>query len=307
MTKQRIPCKTVSAALLAALGLLGLSGCAGITKATSTTTPAASSGSVAAFLTDAPADGVAAFSIQLTGATLVGTNGVSTSISTGVQQIEIRHLVLASTVALQNGGAPSGNYTALNLSFANPQMTLVDASGNVTLLNATTTPSVKLASVTVNAPISMSLAANGAAGLVMDFDLRQSISTDGNGNYVVTPVVNVSNVTDSPTEPNLQNAEGTVVSVPSSNSVNLLLIDTGQVVRLTTNPSTLFSADAGASANVTSGQYIDVDASFQTDGSFLASRVNTVSSNPALCFGGVVTGVTTDGLGNTTLGLVVQE
>jgi hypothetical protein len=303
---QRIRWTTCSAALIAVFGLIGLSGCAGVVTAPSTT-PAASSGSVAAFLTDAPADGVAAFTIQLTGATLVGSNGVSTSISTGVQQIEIRHLALASTVALQTAGAPSGNYTALNLSFANPQMTLVDGSGNVTVLTATTTPSVTLANVTVNAPISMSLAPNGAAGLVMDFDLRQSISSDGSGNYVVTPVVNVSNVTGSSTEPNLENAQGTVVSVPSSNAVNLLLEDTGQVVRVTTNPSTLFSADAGTVTSVSSGQYIDVDAAFQNDGTFLASRVNTVSSNPAMCFSGVVSGVTTDGSGNTTLAVVVQE
>lgn len=295
-----------STALIAVLGLISLSGCAGVVTAPSTT-PAASSGNVVAFLTDAPADGVAAFTIQLTGATLVGSNGVSTGISTGVQQIEIRHLALASTVALQTAGAPSGNYTALNLSFANPTITLVDGSGNVTVLNGTTSPAVKLASVTVNAPISMSLAPNGAAGLVMDFDLRQSISTDGSGNYVVTPVVNVSNVTNSTTEPNLNSAEGTVVSVPSSNAVNLLLEDTGQVVRVTTNPSTLFSADAGTFTNVSSGQYIDVDAAFQSDGTFLASRVNMVSTNPSLCFSGVVSGVTTDGSGNTTLAVVVQE
>src|ERR1700733_14388084 len=98
--------------------IIGVNGCTRVTG--QPTRPATgSSGTVSAFLTDAPADGVVAFSIQVTGVSLVGSNGISTSISRGIQEIEMRHLQLAPTLAFQ-GNVPPGTFTALNMEFANP-------------------------------------------------------------------------------------------------------------------------------------------------------------------------------------------
>jgi hypothetical protein len=291
---------------LAVAMIVGLSACSGV-PSQPTQTAHGSSGTVAAFLTDAPADGVVAFSIEVTGAALVGSNGVSTNISRGVQKIEMRHLQLAPTLAFQASGVPSGNFTALEMTFANPQITLADAQGNVTILNATSNPSVRLASVAVNQPISMVLQVTGSAGLAIDFDLRQSVQMDANGNYAVTPVVNVSAVTDSITEPSIENAEGTVVSIAALSSVNLQLHDTGQIVHVVTNDNTMFAADAGQFTSMETGQDIEVDAQFQGDGSFLATRIDSVSSDPPLCFSGVVAGIIQDASGNASVEVVVQE
>ncbi len=290
-----------------ALGvILGLNGCTGVASQP-THQATGSTGTVAAFLTDAPADGVVAFTIQVTGASLVGSNGVSTSISRGVQDIEMRHLQLAQTLAFQSSGVPTGYFTAFNISFANPQITLADAQGHVTVLNSSTMPSVRLTNFSVSRPINLALPSAGSASLAIDFDLHQSLQRDTNGNYVVTPNVNVNVVTNSASNQNIENAEATVVSVPSPNSANLQLRDTGQVVSVVTNTSTLFADNTGQSTSIEAGQDVEVNAQMQSDGSFIATRVDSVSSNPQMCFSGVVAGIIQDSLGASSVEVVVQE
>jgi hypothetical protein len=290
---------------LALVIIAGINGCARVTSPP-THTATGPTGTVSAFLTDAPADGVVAFSIQVTGVSLLGSNGVSTSISRGVLEIEMRHLQLAPTLAFQ-GIVPSGTFTALNMSFANPQITLADAQGNVTILNGNTTPSVHLSNFVINDSINVVLQGAASAGLAIDFNLRKSLQQDSRGNYVVTPAVSVNVITDSASDQSIENAEGTVLSAPSVGSVNLQLRDTGQVVSIVTNTGTLFADDTGQSTAVVAGQFVGVDAQMQNDGSFLATRVDSVSSNPSLCFSGVVAGIIQDPSGNPSIEVVVQE
>ena len=291
---------------LAVLIIASINGCARVTG--QTTHPAAvSNGTVSAFLTDAPADGVVAFTIQVTGASLEATNGVSTNISRGVQEIEMRHLQLAPTLAFQSNSVPSGSFTSLIMTFANPQITLADGQGNVTVLNSTTMPSVRLASFVVNQPINMVLQTAGSASLAIDFDLRRSLQRDRTGNYVVTPVVSANVVTNSASNQNIENAEATVVSISSPSSVNVQLRDTGQIVSVVTNIGTSFADDVGQVTRIETGQDIEIDAQLQNDGTFLATRVDSVSPNPPLCFSGVVVGIIQDPSGNPSIGVVVQE
>jgi uncharacterized protein (DUF1684 family) len=300
--------KTKSGFTFCSLALVILGGISGCAHVTSPPTHGATgpTGTVSAFLTDAPADGVVAFSIQVTGVSLVGSNGISTSISRGIQEIEMRHLQLAPTLAFQ-GNVPPGTFTALNMAFANPQITLADAQGNVTILNGTTTPSVHLSNFVINDPINVVLQAAASASLAIDFNLRQSLQQDSRGNYTVTPTVSVNVITDSASNQDIENAEGIVVSAPSPNSVNLQLRDTGQVVSIVTSTGTLFADDTGQMGSVETGQFVEVDAQMQSDGSFLATRVDSVSSDPPLCFSGIVAGVIPNPSGNPSIEVVVQE
>ncbi|MGB8543319.1 MAG: DUF4382 domain-containing protein [Candidatus Acidiferrales bacterium] len=293
---------------LASALLIILSGCT--VAPTQPSTPAtASSSKVAAFLTDAPANGIVAFRIDITGATLVGTDGTSTSISNGVQEIELRHLQLAPTLAFQTGSAPMKTYTALNMALANPQITTTDAQGNVTVLNANTVPAVQLANVTVSLPINMTLEANNISSLMIDFDLQRSLQIDSHGNYIITPELNVDAVSNPENLSSLQDAGATILSNPTPDVYTLQLQDTGQIVRIVTGPNTLLANDSRQPANLQTGQDVEFDAQLQTDGSFLASRINTVSSvssNPLLCLRGVVVGVGSGSAGNA-VAIVVQE
>jgi uncharacterized protein DUF4382 len=274
---------------------------------TSEPTPAIAGNTVAAFLTDSPADGVVSFRIDMTGASLVSSNGSEFSFSSGLQQIEIRHLELAPTLALQTKTAPNGNYTGLRLTFANPQITRCDAQGNVTVLGPNTVPSVRLASISINLPINVILQGNGAAGLMIDFDLRQSIQTDSRGNYVITPVLTVSDVANSPNNVAVQNAEATVLSISSPGIANLQLLDTGQKISAMTDASTTFAAFTGQADSLQAGETVELDAQFQSDGTLYTDRMDVLSMSSEVTFRGVVIGVSQDTSGHSSLEIVAQE
>jgi hypothetical protein len=279
----------------------------GCSNKSSEPAPAVAGNTVAAFLTDSPADGVVSFRIDMTGASLISTNGTEFNFSSGLQQIEIRHLELAPTLALQSKNAPNGNYTGLRLTFANPQITRCDTQGNVTILNANSVPSVRLASISINVPISVILQGNAATGLMIDFNLQQSIQTDTRGNYVITPVLAVTNVNDSPNEAAVQNAEATILSIPSPGIVNLQLLDTGQRVGAVTNPSTTFAAYPGQAESLQAGETVELDAQFQGDGTLYSDRMDVSSASSEVTFRGVVTGVSQDSSGRVSLEVVSQE
>jgi len=295
---------------IALVALISLTGCATQPTATNGTgTPATpTTSTVTAFLTDAPSPGIVAFRVDVTGASLEDSNGAITNLASGTEQVEFRHLELASTLGFRVGSSATGNFTTLNMSFANPQVTLSDAQGNITILNANTTPAARLTTVTLNQPITASLQSNSIAGLMIDFDLKRSIQIDSRGNYLITPMANLSVMEPSQNECNLENAQGTVVSSsPASGIVNLQLRDTGQTVAVATGVSTLFAADAGELSSLQSGQSIEVNAHLQSDGSFMADRIDAVSSSSQSSFRGIVTGVSQDSAGKMSLVLVAQE
>jgi hypothetical protein len=280
---------------------------AGCSSKTTEPAPAVTGNTVAAFLTDSPADGVVAFRIDMTGASLVSSNGSEFDFRSGLQQIEIRHLELAPTLALQTKNAPNGDYTVLRLTFANPQITRCDAQGNVTILNANSFPSVRLATISINLPINAILQGNVATGLMIDFDLQQSIQIDNRGNYVITPVLTVSDVINSPNNAAVQNAEATILSIPSPGVVNLQLLDTGQRISAVTNASTTFAAYTGQAESMQAGETVELDAQFQSDGTLYTDRMDVLSPSSEVTFRGVVTGVNQDSSGRTSLELVSQE
>jgi hypothetical protein len=269
--------------------------------------PTVTGNTVAAFLTDSPADGVVAFRIDMTGASLVSSNGTEFNFSSGLQQIEIRHLELAPTLALQTKNAPNGNYTGLRLTFANPQITRCDTQGNVTILNTNSVPSVRLAAISINLPINAILQGNAATGLMIDFDLQQSIQTDARGNYVITPVLTASDIISSPNNAAVQNAEATILSIPSPGIANLQLLDTGQKISAVTNASTTFAAYSGQAESLQAGETVELDAQFQTDGTLYTDRMDVLSPSSEVTFRGVVTGVSQDSSGHTSLEVVSQE
>lgn len=296
--------------LVAAGTMVGLTGCGVGANGNQPALPPSngvSSGSVTGFITDAPVAGVVAFQIDMTGAALTDAQGHRTNLTNTVQEIEVRHLELSPTLAFQGVSAPSGNYTALNLTFANPQLTLSDAQGNVTQLNSTTTPSVRLAHVSLNQSVALSLAANSNAGLMIDFDLHQSLSVDANGNYVIDPVVKLGVPgTQATLSPNLTAAAGTILNIPAAGVLELQLRDGGQKARITTDSNTQFIGTNGQVSSLQVGQAIEVAARFQSDGTFMATRIEA-ASDPSLSLQGVVTSVNHDTEGNASIEVVAQQ
>lgn len=304
--------------------VLSLAGCGAAGGSKSSGTQPSGPGSTApsavvtGFLIDGPAStgatgnasvaDVAAFAIDVTGATLTGS-GSTIVLSSSVQTLEIRHLDLASTFLLQaSAGAPQ-NFTTLNLTLANPQITALNAQGQPAHLDGTTTPSVRLAQAQVNVPVTGTLLADGQLGLSISFDLLRSVSIDSNGNYLVTPVVSATVVPGTPQGNQLEEAVGTIESVAGSaqQSLTVQLPGGNQTISLLVDGSTLLGSGIGQFSNLQSGQNITFDAQFQSNGGYMATFIGSAAPNLAMSYEGVLASIGQDSSGNPTISLVAQD
>jgi hypothetical protein len=277
--------------------------------------------SIFSFLEDSPADNVVAFRIDVTGATLSTGAGTRVSIAdtTGTfpmvratQQFELRHLNLAPTLAFHTSSIPGGDYKILNLSFANPQLTVRDRQGNITRVDGSTAPSVQLSTSSVSIPLALSV--NGPVGLMLDFNLRQSIMIDAKGNYIVDPVIIPSVVGEPSSTSELQDAEGQIVSLSSANGsisqfgnlqMGVQLLDSGKTVHVTANSDVIDRS--GEVVNLQVGQMIELSAQFQKDGTFRATEISPASSDPSLSYKGVVSAVQPNSSGDFSINMILQN
>ncbi len=290
-------------------GLLGLvillAGCGttGSTTPPPPPPPPPNAGNLTIFTTDAAADNVLAFKIDVTSISVADSTGKSTTLTTTPQTLELRHLQLAPTLSLQAANLPSGQYNSVTLALANPKLAVFSA-GTVTQV---TNPQLTNATVTV--PLtSFSLPSGGTQGLALDFDLLNSISTNASGGFVITPVIHPSTVSTSSPALELMDTIGQISALPSTpaKSFDFQLSSGAATARVITDASTVFDGGITSFANLQIGQYVEVAGQFQSDGTFLAKYVELSASNPGLRVQGVVASVTTTASG-TSLSLVVQN
>jgi len=230
---------------------------------------------------------------------LTNAAGQSVSIANGAHPMEFRHLELAPTLAFQTN-VPLDNYSALKLSFTNPQIIVRSSTGKMVRLNGSTTPSVRLASSNVRVPVAMSV--SGVTGLMFDFDLQRSITIDSSGNYIVNPVISAF-VTDNSGPGQLEDTLGQIVSVASGENLQILdvsLLDTGTVVRVHTDAKTFFGTSIGQFSNLSVGQVIELDAQLQQDGTFLASLIDAGPPDPSRSYHGLLSSMQQASAGSTT-------
>lgn len=251
--------------------------------------------------------------------------GQSLAISTSGQSFELRHLELSPTVASLGQGVQPVTYTSLVLDLASPQLTVVDSHRNVVHLTPQTHPFVQLAATTVSVPLNITIGGASRAGMLLDFDLQHSVTNDVNGNYIINPVITAATQQNSLALAQLQGSLATVTAVffngpnPLSqvpiNATNpggqqvfqAQLMDSGQVIPVSVDSTTVWDPALGQFSNLRVGQLIYLSADLQDSGSFLAKSVQIGPRTPSSRYQGVVTGVQKDQSGNVSLKLVVQN
>jgi hypothetical protein len=280
-------------------------GCAGAVQQ-KTPPPPGPTGTVAAFVTDAPANGVVSISLLVSGASLADSAGANTSIVSSTAQPEFRHLELAPTVMVQAPNIPTGSYSSLALTLANPQISISDSTGKVTQLSGSTIPSVKLANSGLNLPISLSVTVNSLIGMQLDLDVAKSLSVDASGNFVINPVINVNVVSGTQSELDVIDTAGTV-SALSTNSFTVQLLPNAGTATVNTDSSTLWSSDIGQFANLQAGQTIEMNAEMHSSGSYLAKFIGSSTANLPTTYEGLLTEVSQDSSGNFSFNVAVQR
>ncbi len=278
----------LTSAVLIVAGLVG--GCGGGSQTTQPLAPR----SLSLSIRDNPPTGVSvlSFEIAVTGASLQPSDTSQPSVSLVSSPIEVELTQLETEKALLNAvNAPEGTYSSISLMFANPELTILNQSGQPITVGTQTClngqvcefkPSLNQSSVTISsAPFPVTISATNPIGLVVDFDLNSSIQN----NLSVTPAVTLVAVAGQPFNSSemeiedLEDVEGRVQSV-SSSGFTLQDSTSGQTFTVNVDSNTQFQDfnQIGCPANnfscVQVGQIVEVEHLLVMDnGTLLASEV----------------------------------
>jgi hypothetical protein len=276
--------------LLLALSMLGASCGAG---SNSSTTP--SSQSPAVFVTgeDAPLASVVGFDVTINSITLTGNNGSPQVLSAATTVDFARLLGLRSPLAFS--AVPADTYNSATFSLSNPVISYVDMSTippTMSTINgqfSPTTGSATQTTVTVNFPSPMVVGTNGLAGLRMEFDIRQSVAVDGNGQVtgMVNPTIYANAVKASDSNGQVTDLVGGLVSVNAAANSFVIQGPYGRQLTIDVNSSTQFNSGWNIN-DLATPAFIGVQGSFQADGSLMASNVEVITTSQVFLSGRVL-------------------
>ncbi len=255
---------------------------------TSTTSGGSASSQGQVFITgeDAPLPSVVSFNVTINSITLQNSSTTVTALSTPTtvdfgRLVGLRSLLGFNTI-------PAGTYTSATFNLANPVISYVDMTQNppaLTQLNGTLTTST----VTVAFPQAMVVSANGLGGLHMDFDLRQSLETNSNGQITgtVNPTIDIMAVSASQEEGQITEFTGNVVSINTSGNNFTMQGPYGFQEVIDVNSSTKFN-NGYSLTTIPSNAIICVEGTVQDDGSILAQDAEVITTDKAFISGRVL-------------------
>jgi hypothetical protein len=283
-------------------------------------------------LTDTPPAGVTVlfFQLSLTGATLTpastsaSTTAQPVSLVSSTNPIPINISQLQTDVAfLGNQNVAAGDYTSLSLTFANPQLTIFNASdtsisstcavGSVCQVTPPASGSNALTLTFSSSPFPITLSANSPLAFKVDVHMDTVIQSDLSLNLGATNGVTVSEV--KPHQPGGPIAAvgkliGTV-GTPGNNQFPLTTIE-GRSFTINVNDNTTYSNFPSSVCSteefscLASGQAVKVTVTLQTDGTLLATAVDFIQLPTQQTVEGTLIGLNTSN-GNTVMDLIVQQ
>lgn len=243
--------------------------------------------SVVLAMTDSPPSNVTLLSaeVTLTGASLAPGN---VSLFSGATTVELTKLQTDIAYITTAANIPAGNFTSLNLTFANPSLTFENDTASTlagcavssicTIIPSTTTMS---ATVPLTA---FSLSSGSAAGLLVDVNLDNLLSATlvedfsaGTSVTSFTPAFTPAG-TGAPAV-GAEDVVGQVGSVNASNNTFTLTNATGSYSLKANSSSTFFqfplagACTAQGFACLQNNQIVSVDIGIQSDGSILARNI----------------------------------
>lgn len=273
---QQVWWRLTPAALTAAA--LGLCGCSSTMIATSLgTTVTGDTAPVSISITDDPPAGVSVlfFQVDLTAAALQSSSGSSVSLLSGNTPVQIDVTRLQALSAfLSAADVPQGRYSSLSLTFANPQMVIMNTSdaslgsscavGSVCQL----TPAFdNSATITLSsAPFPVTVQAGSPLGFLVDFHLNTIIQSDLSVNLAAANAVSVNQLPPAGPSgpPQFGAVMGAVTAVDAAQSQFTLQTPDGRSFTVATSAATAYSDFPGSACSspgfdcVAQGQMVNV-------------------------------------------------
>ncbi len=256
---------------------------------------------------DDPPAGVAIlrFQVQITSATLQPSDSSQTPVSMLISPMNVELLHLQTeTAPLGNINVPAGTYTGLTASFANPEMTVFNNSGQTLTVGPQScapgqicvfNPTLDETSATVQAPTApfpVTLSANSPLGFEMHFDVNTSVQ----GDLSVSPTITLKQIIPpTSTTPIEQFHLYGRVSGVSSPDFTLQTGFTALSLSIETNSSTTYdfgpSCGADDFACIMDGQVVRVDLDLLPGGTLVARRVRLLEKQNLNSLQGIVLSV----------------
>jgi hypothetical protein len=243
-------------------------------------------------LGDAPADWIMAFGMTVNSITLTNSAGGTVNAVPNAAPAEMMQ-AMASVQPIAATSVPQGTYSQAVVTFSAVSMGYMDPVAHTYQQKALPGP------FTATVPFSPAMIV-GATPMALSFDMNMgsSVTIDGSGNVILTPVMTAStgNATGTGIDPwkgTMQHRVGTVASL-SGSQFSLGSMMGMQQATFATNASTQF-AGTGLSGmgSMATGMLVSVNAALQADGSYLAQRVEAMGAGAnGMMGGGLVTGIT---------------
>lgn len=312
--------------LTVGLGVWVVSSCNGTKKVTTTPT-----GTVAAFIGDVPFCSVLSYRSTITGLTLTPVGGgppvsvfVISPSSAAMIKVDFGELRDFST-PLVLGRVPVGTYGKATITFSNSQIVIFDPS----LISPVRISSAALSttSPTFNIEPALTVTAGHISGLNLDFNMRQSVTLDQQGNVTgsATPVMSFTPVSAAATNSfgEMDDIKGFVTSVTSATSTTGTGFIGGFGFQTLSGTGPLFSVNLTSSTQVCgpitvsnqpcppialnqllTASFIEMDGYMDSNGNLVANAVEVedheiIGQNHIALIGNVVS-ATRDVNGNVT-------
>lgn len=267
-------------------------------------TPSSNTSNVSLSIGDAPPAGVTIlrFEVQVMSASLqpAMSGQAAVSLLSQPQEVELEHLQ-TEPAFLVNLNVPAGTYNGLTATFANPQMTILNQTGNTLTVGSQScsnnqvcnlTPTLNQMSVTVQqptAPFPLMLSANSPLALLLHFDINASVQND----LSISPTVSVNQVQAFPTgEFEHFHVVGTVSAINSPN-FTLQTSFGNQTLTIATDTNTQYNFGSSCQAEnfgcIATSQLLKVKVSLMPGGTLLATSIQLFSAQGFPSVLGVVT------------------
>jgi hypothetical protein len=277
--------------------MIGLSAyIAGCNTGTGTTpspvTPSEQSGSVYVLGTDAPLPNVVSFAVNIQSITLSDGSATPVSILNGAQTVDFARFNGLSTL-LDFNSIPAGTYTTATITLGSATIGYLNTQPPLAPAIATTPATLSQPVVTINLASPFVVNAGDMDALRLDFDLRQSIQVDANGQITgqVTPVLDLKALGASDPERYIDEFDAGVVSIDTGSNSFVVQGPHGRQYTVQLSSTTEFENNETI-ANLTTSSIIQVSGSFAPNSQTINADCLAILSQDGYWAAGLVTFVT---------------
>ena len=278
----------VMGVFISCLALFGLVSCGGTNSSAMPVGPTPSA-SIFSVGTDAPLPSVVSCEVTVTGVTVFdGTNNVS--VLNTPQVVDFAQLSGLHQL-LDLSAVPPGTYTSATITLSAPVIGFIDTSVSPPAIN-TVNGTLMQNSATSTFTQPFVLMDGDLVGLRMDFDLRQSLQTDGTGQItgVVNPTFDMKLLDANDANVSIDDFRGGVVGVTGANAFKLQG-PAGRQWNVTVNDATILDDPSEPVSSFTTNTIVEVSGQLDPVTHDIDASEIEVLSNDGFYLGGLFTSI----------------